>query len=1030
MMKPVFAVFVFLLLASASLGQVAITKQDVMNASLAALQQYFKTATVATTPKIFMMLHGTEYAAGEPATIWLQLLKDSVPVNNATCEFVVYNPGKSVFMDVIAEHLAGSDGIYYKDFTAPSTAGVYMVSGKCSTPANAFSDDFLDYSKLESYQNITVTNGKVLLSNFPLELPDYKGVEPTANMTGNVLLYHMNEATGMIVDYSGEGNNGTDYEASYGVAGKINTALWFNGVNSGVGVVESNSWKPANSVTVEAWVKFDEIADKLGTIAGGSTAGNGYFLAVNPYANLVYFYLNGVYNYYVVYGQGFSANTWYHIAGTYDRYGGANNQKIYVNGQVIAQRTSSGAIGNYNGLGIGSSSTYKFKGTIDEVAIFNRSLSVSEVLNHYSRGAGFPTNSGYIRSNPIDLAGINWHSFSSDYVLNDGSINFKILDSSNSVLCSSLGNISLCANTTSPIKLYAQLAMPTNTSISPDIYNWLVTWNLSSFEEIRGSGEMHVSAGKISEEISEGLSSAVSDIIRSNMKFHGMEFSGTDYWPGERATVFLQLRDASGAVVNNASCNFDLYNSTNPLMPPIYSKQPMIFRGADGIYYYQFSTMGFPEGVYPLDAECAYVYDNIYYYPAGSLQAPSITINTGSFQGGTPFVLNSGLDSLYYSVKHAGNVVNITAQFNVSTGTTAMTFIWLGDTDSARTLRVYAKNWTSGAGVVLGTMTTTGFGIGHDDLFAANFPLNLSQFINFTGSVSVDIVTTGGAHTTDHNWITLKTFQNSTYVTEIKGSSEIHIYSLNITNAILHSNSILQEMGAVLNSVLNLSAEINLTSHQTLVLLQGVSANVTAGTSAILDLLSSMNLTAQQILSLAQATNLTAQETIVLVQNLNLTAQQILSLENEINSTMMRFVVVNVTNTTFVANVSVNVTSVNVVINVTNATLINTTLSGPTIDEVSQKVWNRFWTLGTPPLLPSTTYACLNSTILLKNITFNVCTDVGCTEFTKVEQQPCTFGCDVARNVCIEPPMNRAAIIIGIIIVVLALLWLARRFYG
>ena len=439
---------------------------------------------------------GTEYHAGENGTAWLQLLRDYLPINDATCYLTIYNPDKTKFLDnVLMFYLSGSDGIYYYDMAIPDATGVYMATASCYEPARAFTDDFLDYSNLEDWRNVTIQNGKVSLLSSPSEFPNYKVIEPTANMTGNVLLYHMNEVSGMIIDYSGEGNNGTDYEASYGVAGKINTALWFNGVNSVVSVVESSSWKPTDRVSVEAWVKFDEIKDAVGAIVGGYSSATGYFLAVNTYANTVYFYLNGVYYYYAVYGQGFSNNTWYHIVGTYDRYGGANNHKIYVNGQVIAQRTSSGAIGNYNLLMIGSSvGIYKFgKGTIDEVAIFNRSLTSAEVLDHYNRGVGFLTTDGFIQSKPINLDGAGWVDFSSSYVLNADNISFSILNAANNTICSSLGNISSCANTTTPVKLYARITRVSNVSVSPEINDWWISWIANTIEELRGAGELHVS---------------------------------------------------------------------------------------------------------------------------------------------------------------------------------------------------------------------------------------------------------------------------------------------------------------------------------------------------------------------------------------------------------------------------------------------------------------------------------------------------------------------------------------------------------
>jgi len=529
-----------------------------------------KVKTVDTSMKFF----GTEYTAEEPATIWLQLLRNYQPLNNATCYITAYQPNKTIFLNkTLMNYLDGSDGVYYYDLTAPSILGVYMLSANCKIPQDAFVDDFIDYSKLEDWKNTTIQNGKVLLSAGFLELPDYE-----TNITGNILLYHLNEPSGMIIDYSGKGNNGTTFDVSYGVEGKFNTALWFNGISSVVGVVESSSWKPADSVTVEAWVKFDEIKDSIETVVGGYSASNGYWLGINPQGNLVYFYLNGVYNYYVVYGLGFSNNTWYHLAGTYDRYGGLNNHRIYVNGQIIGQRTSTGAISNYNQLKIGSVyGTYRFKGTIDEVAIFNRSLNESEISNHYNRGVGLPMTNGFIQSKPISLSNSSWVNFFSNYNLNSGSITFKILDQNNNTLCTGLGNIQTCAGATSPIKLYAKLTRSENLT-SPEIDRWWVSWLLSSFEEIKGAGEMHVSTtGLTNETINEITDDVIIKMLQNArilnqrvVNFHNQQYcidNSTlrhnityDYCVGNNCKVMKDIMDE----ICQYDCNYQLSVCNKP----------------------------------------------------------------------------------------------------------------------------------------------------------------------------------------------------------------------------------------------------------------------------------------------------------------------------------------------------------------------------------------------------------------------------------------------------------------------------------
>ncbi len=65
------------------------------------------------------------------------------------------------------------------------------------------------------------------------ELPGNQNDNTAAeDMTGNVLLMHLNEASGTILDTSGEGNDGTTGGGVvYGVTGRFNSALHFDGTD-------------------------------------------------------------------------------------------------------------------------------------------------------------------------------------------------------------------------------------------------------------------------------------------------------------------------------------------------------------------------------------------------------------------------------------------------------------------------------------------------------------------------------------------------------------------------------------------------------------------------------------------------------------------------------------------------------------------------------------------------------------------------------------------------------------------------------
>jgi len=78
----------------------------------------------------------TEYKSDEPAEIAYQFLRiaagNPVPVNDGVCNVSIWYPNKTLWVNKTAmTYLSGSDGIYYYDFTAPSTEGGYTTGSYC-----------------------------------------------------------------------------------------------------------------------------------------------------------------------------------------------------------------------------------------------------------------------------------------------------------------------------------------------------------------------------------------------------------------------------------------------------------------------------------------------------------------------------------------------------------------------------------------------------------------------------------------------------------------------------------------------------------------------------------------------------------------------------------------------------------------------------------------------------------------------------------------------------------------------------------
>ena len=224
------------------------------------------------------------------------------------------------------------------------------------------------------------------------------------NVTGNIISWYKNSAptmllympfegnsTNALLDYSGNGNNAANgnanWSSSEGYDGK--GAFKFNGINTNITIKNSASLNSSVNISVSVWVK-------------GTAQGNfKYIVSKNANSD------HSSYNLYTgnaggiifVVGWGTSAgqytlsadggniwnNNWRYIVGTYD----GSNIKLYIDGvqsgvnvaetRKINYTTANLYVGSFDG-----SSGFNFNGTIDDVRIYNYSLSPQQILSLYN----------------------------------------------------------------------------------------------------------------------------------------------------------------------------------------------------------------------------------------------------------------------------------------------------------------------------------------------------------------------------------------------------------------------------------------------------------------------------------------------------------------------------------------------------------------------------------------------------------------------------------------------------------------------
>ncbi len=216
---------------------------------------------------------------------------------------------------------------------------------------------------------------------------------PTARAAtpGLVAAYGFSEASGATTaDASGFNNTGTLVGATR-VAGKYGNGLSFNGTSNLVRVPDSASLDATTGLTLEAWVKPSTVSgwqtlvmkESASTpIPRGSWSD---LLAYTMYANtdtnrpnIGIVSTTGDYE-----ARGttkLATNTWTHVATTFD---GAT-VKVYINGVQVKSAAASGTLyTSSDQLSIGGNSIWGeyFKGVIDEVRVYNRGLSASEIVS-------------------------------------------------------------------------------------------------------------------------------------------------------------------------------------------------------------------------------------------------------------------------------------------------------------------------------------------------------------------------------------------------------------------------------------------------------------------------------------------------------------------------------------------------------------------------------------------------------------------------------------------------------------------------
>ncbi|MDE1944267.1 MAG: LamG domain-containing protein, partial [Patescibacteria group bacterium] len=199
-------------------------------------------------------------------------------------------------------------------------------------------------------------------------------------MDGNNLIQN-------VKDSSGQGNNGSlvgfSATSSAEVAGKIGGALKFNGTSQYITVPDTTALRLSGTYSVSVWIRPAALKDYGNVLFKESLISNtGYGLIT---------FANGSWGWQIGNTLDIQTSaallkntTWSLLIATYD----GTNVRLYQNGSLLSTTVASAVASDATALALGADTGdgRYFNGTIDDVRVYNRALSASEIQALYAAG--------------------------------------------------------------------------------------------------------------------------------------------------------------------------------------------------------------------------------------------------------------------------------------------------------------------------------------------------------------------------------------------------------------------------------------------------------------------------------------------------------------------------------------------------------------------------------------------------------------------------------------------------------------------
>ncbi|NIP27675.1 MAG: hypothetical protein GWN67_24355 [Phycisphaerae bacterium] len=299
-----------------------------------------------------------------PVTLNLNLVKFTEGIN-FTFPDIELEPNE--FVVVVKDMNAFQD----KYGTSVKIAGRYTGSlannGERIKLVDAIDRTILDFEYKDDWYPIADGDG------FSLTMIDPRDSTIYGSEKGLFAHWKFDDGSGDTAIDSVGSNNGTLFGGPTWTTGRFDGALSFDGTDDYVSVAPITPLI-GNTVTVQTWIRTSEFAGIWNPVLTQSI-GNGYYLYIASSKPSFYIVVGAAYVQ-AISPETINADQWYHVAGTND----GSRLKIYVDGQLKGSDNSTNFLGvNANAyIGFEPSSSLYYYGLIDDVRIYNRTVSESE----------------------------------------------------------------------------------------------------------------------------------------------------------------------------------------------------------------------------------------------------------------------------------------------------------------------------------------------------------------------------------------------------------------------------------------------------------------------------------------------------------------------------------------------------------------------------------------------------------------------------------------------------------------------------